>query len=192
MATLQNSKANDRSDIVRIIVITVKLLVISVVSALLLAVVNDLTKEKIAENIKKEKEAAIQALFQGDLETFLFEGELGEQINEITVIKKGETNVGYAAEVESLGFGGPITIMVGIKSNGDICGVRVISHSETAGLGSRVSESKYLDKYKNVNTSSIENVDSISGATISSKAVRDGVKLALSAYTTVYPDGGAQ
>lgn len=189
---MQNSKANDRSDIAKIIIITVKLLVISVVSALLLAVVNDLTKDKIAENIKKEKEAAIAELFQGNLETYLFEGELGEQINEITVINKGETKVGYAAEVETLGFGGPITIMVGIKANGDICGVKVISHSETAGLGSRVSESKYLDNYKNINESSVDSVDSISGATISSKAVRDGVKIALSAYATVYPDGGAQ
>ena len=156
---MQNSTANkNTSDARTIIVITAKLLVISVITALMLALVNGLTKD----------------------------------INEINNVYSGNIYIGYVAEVAPKGFGGEITLMVGVNANGGIVGVKVISHKETAGLGSRVSESEYLTKYLGANGETIDSVDTISGATISSKAVRSGVADAISVYESVVPDGGAK
>ena len=63
-----------------------------------------------------------------------------------------------------------------------MCGVRVVSHSETPGLGSRAMISDYLDNFIGVGESLTvgEDLDAVSGATISSKAVVSGINLALS------------
>lgn len=188
---MQNSISNKNSDIKNIVIITVKLLVIGVVTAVLLAFVNELTKDKIADNVAKEKKEAINYLFPGDLKIEPYNGEF-EGINEINYVHDAnDEHIGYVAEVAPKGFGGEITTMVGVDKEGKIVGVKVISHSETAGLGSRVSDALYLGGYKGADCSNVDDVDLISGATISSKAVREGVKTALSAYEKVIC-GGAQ
>ncbi len=190
---MQNSTSNKSSDIKSIIVITVKLLVIGVITAVLLALVNELTKDKIADNIKKEKSSAISELFTGGINITPYLGDMPEDsgVDDISIIRENDAYIGYVAEVAPNGFGGAITLMVGIDKDGNVVGVKVISHSETAGLGSRISDAAYLDGYKGANGSTVGGVDLISGATISSTAVREGVKTALAVYDKVNV-GGAQ
>lgn len=187
---MQNSTANNKqpSDITTIITITLKLIVIGVVTALLLAVVNGFTKDKIAENTKREKEAAISEIFPGEFKIKCLEVAF-DGVNEVNAIYDGENYVGYVAEVAPKGFGGEMTLMVGVNELGQVKGVKLISHSETAGLGSRVGDAKYLTKYDGVNAADVLNVDTISGATISSKAVRLGVSAALSVHGVISVGG---
>ena len=193
---MQNSTVNKKqpSDAKTIVTITLKLLVIGVVTALLLAVVNELTKDKIAENTAKVKQTAISELFPGGFDISPYEGTLPADsgVNDISVVRDGNTYVGYVAEVAPKGFGGEITLMVGVNFDGSVNGVKLISHSETAGLGSRVGDTEYLSKYIGANKDNVLGVDTISGATISSKAVRAGVATALSVHDAVKEAGGAQ
>lgn len=187
---MQSTAVNKQpSDVKKIIIITLKLLVISVICSLLLAVVNELTKDKIADNTKREKEAAISELFPGSFDVSVFDGSF-EGINEVNTIYSGNDMYGYVAEVAPNGFGGAITLMVGVDSDGEVVGVKLISHSETAGLGSRVGDAEYLVKYRGATSDTVVTVDTISGATISSTAVREGVKKALSIFADVTANGG--
>ena len=67
-------------------------------------------------------------------------------------------------------------MMVGIGMDGAVTGVTVLEHSETQGLGSRATVPEYLQQYIGMKVSE---PDLISGATITSTAVKNGVQAAL-------------
>ena len=105
-------------------------------------------------------------------------------------------------ESVSGGFGGDMTLMVGYDGARTILGVSIVSHSETPGLGARVkTEAGYLDQYvgksgevvlnKNGVADGENDVDAISGATISSRAVLTGVNRATDALNA-YLDGAKE
>ena len=89
--------------------------------------------------------------------------------------------------VQSSSFGGLITEMIGIDNEGSITGVKVTAHNDTKGLGTKAHESGYLEQYKGVtelagadNIKGDSAVTYISGATISSNGVYQGVCVACS------------
>ena len=149
------------------------------VIALLLAVVNMLTKDTIAANIEKEKIEAISRIF-GDVDDVeAFDADL----HEVYLVKYKDGVLGYTVTVKPQGYGGEIEMLVGIEPGGSVVGIEIISMSETPGVGSRVkSDPDFLPQFKGMTgTLSVgENVDAISGASISSKAVVSGVNEALS------------
>jgi electron transport complex protein RnfG len=78
----------------------------------------------------------------------------------------------------------PISIAVGFDNDGNIEGVYVISATgETKGIGSKVKNSSFLDQF--VGKSDVDEVDTISGATISSNGVHYGVYAALEQFKEV-------
>ena len=171
--------------------ITVKLFVICVVTASLLAVVNGLTKDKIEENIAMTKQSSIAKMFEGDFEIRPYDGEF-EGINEVNYVHMNDEHIGYVAEVAPNGFGGKIIIMVGVDKDGAVVGVDVIDQSETPGIGTRIKDDEsFVARFVGADNSSVGEVDLLAGATISSTAVKDGVKTALSVYDKVVC-GGAQ
>lgn len=90
---------------------------------------------------------------------------------------------GKAVAVSSRGYGGPIELMVGIDGKGKVSGVKVLNHRETPGLGANIVGKKFLDQFKGKTLKDpIEpkkDIDAITGATISSRAVCVGVREAL-------------
>ena len=90
--------------------------------------------------------------------------------------------IGYCVEVEAQGFGGPITMMVGVDLNGEVTGIAVTSHSEQK-VGQPAMEQEYLQQYVGlsgtIRNSGSNSVDVISGATDSCQAITDGVNEAL-------------
>ncbi|MBQ7671366.1 MAG: FMN-binding protein [Clostridia bacterium] len=149
------------------------------VIALLLAVVNMLTKDTIAANTEKEKIEAISRIFGDvdDAEAFTVED------HEVYLVKYRDGVLGYTVTVKPQGYGGEIEMLVGIEPGGSVVGIEIISMSETPGVGSKVkSDPNFLPQFKGMTgTLTIgENVDAISGASISSKAVTSGVNEALS------------
>lgn len=150
------------------------LFLICAVTAGVVAGVNALTVDKINENLEAEIRGSIENMFgEGVAYTTLTDIPAGaEAIYEIT--SDGEKF--YCVNLNSSGFGGDITMLVSIDLKAYIVGVSVVSHSETPGLGSRAAESSFLDLFKGKTLS--DNVDSISGATISSTAVKAGISAA--------------
>lgn len=89
----------------------------------------------------------------------------------VGIFKSGDGTYVYEMKVE--GYEGWITYMVGVTQDGYISGYEVISMSETKGKGTKISESPFVDELvgKAINAT----FDTISGATISSKAVLSGI-----------------
>lgn len=181
------------------------LLVICLVATAALAYFNELTKDVIAEgNAKAEAEALLEVMPNVDTEA-LSEDELASVISQLTLSdenltaaykasKDGE-DAGYIFKASAKGYGGDVVIMVGIDQDGKITGTKVISHSETAGLGAKAAEngegswiSQYVGKLagelevvKSSNAGEGE-VDSITSATMTSKAVTRAVNAAGQAF----------
>jgi len=157
------------------------LLLISAVIAVMLAFVNAATVDRIAENELKRTMEAIEGIFPDADGVSELDGDFGETVGTVYEIRSGADFAGYCVTVSPKGFKDAVVMMVGILPDGSVAGVRVTTHSETPGLGSKVCEESYLDRYIGKGTSGSVNgeVDAITGATITSKAVMAGINTAL-------------
>ena len=100
-----------------------------------------------------------------------------------------ESPEGYAIQVTTAGFGGDLVLMVGVNRQGQVTGISVISHTETAGLGAVAAENStkgqtFRGQFVGQSgpfavTKDGGQVDSISGATITSRAVTQAVNAAV-------------
>ena len=162
--------------------LTVTLLAITGLVAAALAGVNAITKDAIAANQEKKTQDALAVVLPeaGTLQKVDITGDAGI-ISE--VYTDGEN---YAVKVLPSGFAGTITMMVGI-ADGKVTGISVISHTETPGLGAvAAAQNAKGEAFRSQfvgqeGTLSIGNqIDAMSGATITSTAVVTGVNAALS------------
>lgn len=91
--------------------------------------------------------------------------------------------IGYCVEVQGQGFGGPVTMVVGVDLDGKVTGVAVTDHKETISVAQgALSESnlrRYAGKSGTIRTSGVNSVDAVSGATATSHAITSGVNRAL-------------
>ena len=160
--------------------LTVTLLLITGIVAAALAGVNAITKDAIAANQAKKTQDALAVVLPGvqDLQQVVLTGDPGI-VSE--VYQSGES---FAVKVLPAGFDGEITMMVGIQ-NGEVTGISVISHTETPGLGA-VAAAKNAKgeafRAQFVGQSGVlavgDQIDAMSGATITSTAVVTGVNAA--------------
>lgn len=167
------------------------LLAICACSALLVSVVNFVTYEKIQNNLKNALDHAIAEIFPdfGDSEEIA--GDYAAEVHGVYRVTDGQTVLGYCVEVAPNGYGGAINMVVGVDSAGAVVGIRIFDHNETKNIGDRVAKAEYLSQYVGKSGSlTAGDVDLISGATVSSKAVLNGVNIALSAISA--GEGGLQ
>ncbi len=148
-----------------------------------------LTKNPIAENEAETINALLVSIYGEDA---VFEEAVvpdGQTASAAYSAKSADGSfLGYAVRVLSPGFSDDIDMIVGFNADGTIRKVEIIALSETAGLGSRVSEEDYLAQYNGkfgtfllkdkLNTDSENGIDAISGATKSSRAVLNGINTA--------------
>ena len=91
--------------------------------------------------------------------------------------------LGYCVSVQSQGFGGPVTMTVGVDLNGVVTGIAIESHSETDRVGTEAltpeALARYVGRSGTIRTSGSNSVDAVSGATATSKAITAGVNRAL-------------
>ena len=150
---------------------------ICVAIAVLLAAVNAVTRDKIADNTMKSKTEAVLSIFSKGTDCELY--KTLEDGSEVYLAYRGEDIIGYCAFVSSVGFGGKIDMMVGINGAYETEGVKIVSMSETPGVGSKTGSSEFLGRFVGLGHSDPTGaVDAISGATISSTAVKAGVNQA--------------
>jgi len=92
---------------------------------------------------------------------------------------------GRAVLVAPRGYGGQIEMIVGISTSGEVLGVKVLKQKETPGLGSAITKMSFLQQFIGKSLKDRlapkEDIDTITGATISTRAVCDGIKQALKA-----------
>ena len=160
------------------------LLVISAVTASLLALVNAITKDKIAENERAVMEQALESIFGGCDEIEEMKGEYGGSVIAVYSVYSEGKLLGYGIQAAPTGFKDAIGLIVGTTVEGECLGVKITSISDTPGVGTKVKENSFLSGFKGLNNDTVDSFDTISGATISSKAVKQGVAevLALDIY----------
>lgn len=170
------------------------LLIVTVVAALILSLVNTLTADIIAQRNEEARMEAMSCVLP-NAEHFAELYNVDPAIDRITGGYIGIDLVGYCVEVAPNGFGGAIRLMVGVDSNGSVTGVKILDHSETAGLGAKAEDPLFLDQYLDksgtvhVNTGA-DSIDGITNATITSKAITDGVNRALHTVLNYNAEGG--
>ena len=192
------------------------LFLITLVSGLLLGLVYQVTKEPIAVQEEKARMEARQEVFQDadhfeDGEGFSEEaaqavlnegGFTQESINEYcAAYDKDGGLLGYVITVTSHeGYGGDIQFAMGIQDDGTLNGISILSISETAGLGMRATTDDFKNQFKDKNVekftytktgaTSDDEIDALSGATITTNAMTNGVNAGLAAFR--YEKGGSQ
>ena len=198
---------------------TISITVITLVAGLALGVVQDITAGPIAAQAEKSKEEAYKTVFENaaafseyslddkgqaeDLVGYLNDNGFSAQtIDEIMVAEdaSGET-LGYAFTItDSEGYGGDIQFAMGVQNDGTLNGISILSISETAGLGMKATTDDFKNQFKDKNVekftytktgaSSDDEIDAISGATITTNAMTNGVNAGLCAF--LYVEGGAE
>lgn len=165
----------------------VVLTLISVIAAALLGGTYEATKPLIDA---AEKAATAQAMQQVlPQATSLEEFEMDE-IENLQLAARDAGGAGYAFKVTDKGFGGQITVMVGIDLDGKMTGIQLVEHSETPGLGSKAGQPSFTDKFIGVDEGGLSGVDTISGATVTSSAVKRCAATAYEAFNSL--EGGSQ
>ena len=162
--------------------LAVTLLVIAGVMAAALAGVNSVTAPIIEKLTYEKTQAAVSAVLPGGGDSVEFPAT-----DLVSKVYQGEN--GYAVEVTPSGFDNTITMMVGVDNAGAVTGISIIDHSETAGLGAVAAATTaageaFRSQFKGL-TGSVSvtkdggQVDAITSATITSRAVCAGVNAAL-------------
>ena len=104
--------------------------------------------------------------------------------------------VGYCVEVQAYGFGGPLTAVVGVNTNGEVTGVAITQHRETKGMGTDAMTdshlSQYVGKSGTIRTQGNNSVDAVSGATATSEAITSCVNQALAIVANLDTEEGVE
>ena len=186
------------------------LLMITLVAGILLGFVYSITKEPIAQQEQLTKERSCQEVF-ADAATFENDtddleaaaaamkaaGYEVQTLSEILVAKDDSgSTLGYVLSlVDPEGYGGDISFMMGIRLDGTLNGISILSIGETAGLGMNADtdafksqfDNKKVEKFTFTKTGSTSDseIDALSGATITTTAMTNGVNAGLAAFSSL-------
>lgn len=170
---------------------TLSLFIICLVTAFCLAFVNFITKDTIAQRAALDaEEQRKQVMTEADsfekLENWKDLDESG-LIEEVYAAYDGDKLVGYVFSALPVGFGGEIAVTVGVSKDNKISGITVGDNEETPGLGSKTAEEKFTGQFagKDITkgikivkqaVSSDDEIQAVTGATVSSRAVTRAVQ----------------
>ncbi len=190
---MKKSLKNSKSDVLKL---SLTLFVIAGVMAMLVSLVNNITATEIEkQNSKKITDALKSIVIEAEnfeeinyQETFVMSDD-GKKVGVDGVWRaesEGQT-IGYCVKVSPQGYGGEIETIVGINSEGKVIGAEIVSISETTGIGTKIQDesflSQFVGKYGVITIASSEpaenEIQTISGATKSSKAYLRGINAAL-------------
>ena len=180
---------------------TLCLFAVCIVSSALLAAVYAVTKEPIeAANHAKTINAIAQVVPEFDGEPVADTVEVAGKKYPFYAVSKEGKPVGYAITSSSVGYGGPITLMVGITADRIIYNTTVLSQSETPGLGAKCVEPEFADQFKSFDPVQKKlsvkkdggDIDAITASTITSRAFCDAVTTAYKVFCKINESGEAQ
>lgn len=187
LGTVKEKKINTKE----VIIVTITLTLICLITTALLAFINSVTKDPIAQNLAKAQDEARKSVvadaseFVSKLDGAYYEG-----------IDASGNVVGYAVSTSAKGYGGDVVVMTGFDTSGRITKVVVVAaDDETPGLGANIKKDSFLDLFKGKSgelklvtagqkTGADNEIDAVSSATYSSVAVVDAVNEASKIITT--------
>lgn len=180
---------------------------IAVILSALLGIVNEITKDRIAEQNQMKKETAykqvcqeaatipeddeLKALVEQSADALKEKGFEGIGINDARPAMDASGNViAYALDITTAnGYGGEINMSLGISTDGTITGLEIISNSETAGLGANCAKETFKGQFAGKRSEELtyvktgdagnDEINAISSATITTKAVTGAVNAGL-------------
>ena len=174
-----------KATFLHIVKLTVTLLVICACMAAVLAGVNAVTAPVIEELNAAATQEAISAVLPGGFDTEV--ADYADATGLVSKVYQGAN--GYAVEVGPGGFDNTITMMVGVDLDGNVLGISIVSHTETAGLGAVAAaktsageafRGQFVGQSGSVSVSKDGGqIEAITGATITSRAICVGVNAAL-------------
>ena len=198
--------AKNKSNAVKNIVV---LFFVALVSVTILAVLNQVTLEPIAKAEAEAKAAVYKAVYSdaADVEETKEIADCVEnyvpnnkniKINSALEAKdKSGNQIGYVIDATSPnGYGGDVQIAIGITNEGEITAFKVITASETPGLGAKASDDEFASQFSGLKAEEINfsktganrnnnEIDAISGATITTTAVTEAVNESIVFYNTL-------
>ncbi len=173
-------------DIIRLILV---LTLVCIVAAVALARVYEFTKGPITEQRRLARLKAVESVLpdhenQPDQDTIEVSLDNGGTKTVYLGLSGNKIN-GLAFEIRNNeGYGGEIVAMLGLNPEGEICGVEIVRHGETPGLGAKITNPEFRLQFKG---KSLENtnfklkkdggdLDQVTGATISPRAIVKGIR----------------
>ncbi len=177
------------------------LFAITLISGLLLGIVYEVTKEPIAQQEVKRKKEACMEVFKdaSDFEAMEISGEevleATATINDVSkALAEDGSLLGYVLDITTHeGYNGDIQFTMGIRLDGTVNGISLLSISETPGLGMKAEEvlkpqfaEKKVTAFSYTKTGAVtpDQIDAISGATLTTNAMVNGVNTGLEFFKT--------
>ena len=180
---MTKAKSNMMTDFVIPIAV---LVIICMVMSGLLALTNGATEPIIkAAELEAQKAARMEVLPGAD--DFL-QVEIGSLPDAVREVYKASNGAGYTFSLTTTGYGGKNTLKmtVGIDGEGRITGVKVLSHKETPGLGSKITaDENFYGQFPGLDAAGAAAADTISGATFSSNYYKAALADAFTAFELV-------
>ncbi len=178
------------------------LFMITASAGLLLGGAYELTKNPIEHQNQKIREQALKEILP-QAHTFR---DIEESIDDfpiesVTAGFREDDLIGYVIKVRPKGYGGPIDLMVGISNEGVLQGIKILKHGETPGLGANAENPTFSQRFvgkilqtplavvKGISEKNHE-IEAITGATITSKAIAQGVNTAMEFYHSILQERG--
>ena len=178
--------ANGHDDGNSIFKIGINLTLACLLSGIIIAGTYAVTAPVAAQNRVKMQEQAMKELVK-DAESFK---EVPDKAEWYSAMKNGKV-IAYVVPAESKGYGGAIKMLTAVSLDGKDLGYKILSHNETPGLGDNATKPKFSDQFKGKTAEQLEvvkvptdkNIQAMTGATITSRAVTKGIKEAVEEVT---------
>jgi electron transport complex protein RnfG len=172
------------------------LFIVSAIAGVLLAVTESQTAPKILENkLRQLEQARTEVLPQAKKFKEVKPENPAEGLEYAAGFAENGELAGIVVNVAPKGYAGPIEMVMGLKADGSISGVKILSQKETPGLGTKLADEVFMAPFKKLLETKPKpvflvkkdggDVDGITAATISSRAFCAGVREALSTYEKV-------
>ena len=173
----------------KIISLGITLFIITAVTGIILGIVHDITLEPIRVTQEKLRTEALQGALPEAEKFRTVELADGAEaiIKDVQEGVSGGNTAGYCIIVAPRGYAGPIELVAGITNDGNLRAIRIMNQSETPGLGAKSALPDFYEQFKDAaritvvkrDPASPGEIKAISGATITSNGVTNGVNAAL-------------
>jgi len=166
------------------------LTLVVLISVVALTFTDSITRERIEAAEEEEVREMLREIFS-EMDSFTYDED-----EELYSVLKGNETIGYAFKAAGKGYGGDISILVGIGDDFAVTGIEILSHQETPGLGAKIVDPSFQGQFVGLSADEIAlsrnggKVDAITGATISSSAVVDTVRKGLLGKLSLLKEGG--
>lgn len=180
--------------------ITINLVIIYLIGGFILAFVYANASPKIYKNSEDAKKLALKQLMpDADDIKKLGDWHPHEKHGEYYIAKKGDETIGYVVQSFGKGYSSYIDTLIAVDKDFKVQKINILHHGETPGLGDEIEtdwfknqfKDKSLEHLKVIKGDTKEDIQAISGATISSRAVtEDAVKNGITFLIKTVKEGG--